>query len=104
MISETSSLSKIFKALSDKNRLEILLFIYNHQYSCSQKNKDDRFCCCIKDIAKKLKITLPTISHHIKELVRAELIETQKKGQCCFCAIKTKNIKKVTQFLINITS
>lgn len=70
-----------FKALADKNRLKILLFIYEQECKCGE----NKFSCqnetCIKDLSEQLDITMPTISHHIKELVKTGLITTKKEGK-----------------------
>ena len=94
------SLVEVFKALADSNRLKILLFIQQPtaagtgKFSC----RDDT---CLKDLAKHLNITLPTISHHIKELVRAKLIITQKEGKCLYCKINSARFKQTGAFLEN---
>jgi ArsR family transcriptional regulator len=63
-------LEKIAKALSDANRLRILQHI-SKKGGCGQ-------CADIQDI---LDLTQPSISHHIKILVEAGLIEPQKEGR-----------------------
>jgi len=99
MIKNTKTLGKIFKALSDENRLKILLSVYAKECKCSA----DKFSCrdetCIKDLSKLLDITTPTISHHIKELVNAELIITNKEGRWVFCKINQETFLKTNDFL-----
>ena len=72
-------LAKIFKALSNENRLEIYLEILK----ANEKSfEDDQCCeCFITDIMNKFNIGAPTISHHLKELSNAGLIFTEKKGK-----------------------
>lgn len=94
-----TSLTKIFKALSDEKRLKILLFIYNKECRC----EDEKLSCqnetCIKDLTELLNITPPTISHHIKELVNAGLIITKKEGKWVYCRINIKVFEKVHSFI-----
>ncbi|MBE0478908.1 winged helix-turn-helix transcriptional regulator [Candidatus Aerophobetes bacterium] len=99
MNKDTKNLAKIFKTLADENRLKILLFIYKKECRC----KEDEFLCrdetCIKDLSKFLNITVPTISHHTKELVNAGLITTKKDGRWVYCKINQKTFQKIYGFL-----
>lgn len=99
MNKDTSNLTKIFKALSDDNRLKILLFIYKEECKCQDKQLSCQNEACIKDLSKLLNITTPTISHHIKELVNAGLIITKKEGKCIYCKVNRKSFEKVCIFL-----
>ena len=67
---ELKQVEKIAKALSDVNRLKILQYM--------QKNQGKVECahtCNLLDLAQ------PSISHHIKKLVEAELINQTKVGR-----------------------
>ncbi len=70
----SKELAKIFKALSNENRLEI------YKEIAKQENIDyeQKTECSIADIFSCLKIGAPTISHHLKELANANLITTEK--------------------------
>jgi ArsR family transcriptional regulator len=70
-------MAKIFKALSNKNRLEIHLEIVKN----SEQSYDANNECFISEILDALKVGAPTISHHLKELSNAELIFTEKRGK-----------------------
>ncbi|AEM71853.1 regulatory protein ArsR [Allomuricauda ruestringensis DSM 13258] len=67
---------KISKALSDVNRLKILQAI-----QCC----DDKLEC--STITASLNLSQPSVSHHIKKLVDAELIEPQKEGRFYFYSL-----------------
>lgn len=58
---------RIFKALADGNRLEILLLL-----------RDGEKCGCV--LLEALEITQPTLSHHMKILCDAGLVEARKQG------------------------
>ena len=96
---DVKKLAKTFKTLADENRLKILLFIYNKNCKCDESTLSCRNETCIKDLAKFLNITIPTISHHIKELVNAGLITTKKEGRWVYCKINQKIFKKTGIFL-----
>jgi ArsR family transcriptional regulator, arsenate/arsenite/antimonite-responsive transcriptional repressor len=63
-------IEKISKALGDKNRLNILMHI-TKKGGCAQ-------CAEIHDI---IDLAQPSISHHVKILVEAGLIEPEKEGR-----------------------
>lgn len=63
-------LEKISKALGDVNRLKIL----NH----IAKNGGTGRCSAIQDC---IDLAQPSVSHHIKILIEAELIEAEKEGR-----------------------
>jgi ArsR family transcriptional regulator, arsenate/arsenite/antimonite-responsive transcriptional repressor len=63
-------IEKISKALGDANRLRILQHI-SKKGGCGQ-------CADIQDI---IELTQPSISHHIKILMEAGLIEQEKEGR-----------------------
>ena len=63
-------IEKISKALGDTNRLKILQHI-SKKSGCGQ-------CSEIQDV---IDLTQPSISHHIKILLEAGLIEQEKEGR-----------------------
>jgi DNA-binding transcriptional ArsR family regulator len=92
---ETKKIAKIFKALSNPNRLELYLRIAK-----SQEESFEAGCeCFVTDIIDSLNIGAPTISHHIKELANAELISTEKRGKFLICRVNEKLIAEVTNVL-----
>ena len=60
--------AKLFKALSDENRLQIL----------AQLNNEEK-CACV--LLEKLAISQPTLSHHMRILAEARLVECRKEGK-----------------------
>ncbi|TDM02492.1 ArsR/SmtB family transcription factor [Macrococcus carouselicus] len=61
-------IAQIFKILSDRNRVEIVDLL-----SCGP------LCAC--DILEHFDVTQPTLSHHMKQLVAAGLIDSWKEGK-----------------------
>lgn len=95
-----ASLIRIFKALSDENRLTILSLIYNYEAKCRCDKKEK--CLdetCIKNLSDSLSISLSTTSHHIKELVNAQLITKKKKDRWVYCQINRKVFAQSCEFL-----
>jgi DNA-binding transcriptional ArsR family regulator len=92
---DTKKAANIFKALSNPNRLELYLKIAQMHESSFQTDCE----CFITDIIGSLNIGAPTISHHIKELVNADLISTEKKGKFLICRVNEDLVDEVCKFL-----
>jgi len=67
---ENKQFEKISKALSDTNRIAIL-----------QKFKKKKDCVYCSDINETLDLTQPSVSHHLKQLVDADLLISEKEGR-----------------------
>jgi ArsR family transcriptional regulator, arsenate/arsenite/antimonite-responsive transcriptional repressor len=92
---DSKKMAKVFKALSNQNRLELYLKIAeNHE--TSYKTYEG---CLINDIAKSLNIGAPTVSHHLKELSNAELIFTERKGKYLVARVNEDMVKEVNELL-----
>lgn len=72
---------KLFKALADQNRLQIIELL-----RCGEK------CACV--ILEELNIAQPTLSHHMKILVDAELVNFRKEGKWMHYSLR-KDVKKL---------
>lgn len=92
---DTKKMAKVFKALSNPNRLELYIQIVK-QTEASYKTDCG---CLISDITKSLNIGAPTISHHLKELSNAELIFTERKGKYLVARVNEKVVNEVNEFL-----
>ncbi|MDF2500107.1 MAG: transcriptional regulator, ArsR family [Anaerosporomusa subterranea] len=88
-------MAKIFKALSNENRLELYLKIAEAHETSFQSGAE----CFVTDIIDCLKIGAPTISHHIKELTNADLITTEKRGKFLICRVNEELVGEVSRIL-----
>jgi ArsR family transcriptional regulator len=82
---------KVIKALSDETRMAILESIIDED-CCENKA-----CAC--EFIKKFDITQPTISHHVKILVEAKLINFHKDGKYTYYTINQERIDELIRFL-----
>ncbi len=93
---DIKKMAKIFKALSNPNRLELYLKIAEAHETSFQAGGE----CFVTDIIDCLNIGAPTISHHIKELANADLISTEKRGKFLICQVNEKLVNEVSQMLV----
>jgi len=91
----SKSIAKIFKALSNQNRLELYLEIAKKNEAGFETGNE----CFISDIAGCLNIGAPTVSHHLKELENAGLIITEKRGKFLIARINRKIVNKVNKIM-----
>jgi ArsR family transcriptional regulator len=92
-------MSAAFKALSNETRLAVFENIRLGQCK-GMLNKDNRLSVC--SVASNFNISLSTISHHMKELRNAKLIDCERKGQSIFCQPNDETIKMMVEYLTNI--
>ncbi len=88
----------MFKALGNPHRLAI----FQRLTSCcapgtvSEMNAAMHFT--VGEIGEELDIAPSTISHHLKELFRAGLIETRRNGKTIECWIEPKVLEQLAGF------
>ena len=71
----------IAKALADPRRMAVLEVIAG-----------ERECACTK-LREEFPVSKATISHHIKELVRAGLVESHRDGQYLRCEVRRETLE-----------
>ena len=86
-------IEKISKALGDSNRIKILHHISN-KGGCGQ----------CSDIQHVLDLAQPSISHHVRILIEAGLIEPEKEGRNHKYSMNESVISEYMQFLSNLKS
>jgi ArsR family transcriptional regulator len=82
----------IAKALSDPRRMALLETIASED-ACPCRRLRDQF-----------PVSKATISHHIKELVRAGLVDARKAGQYLHCEVRRDIVDAFTAELLRRTS
>ena len=78
----------IAKALADPRRMAVLEVIAG-----------ERECPCAK-LREEFPVSKATISHHIKELVRAGLVESRREGQFLQCEVRRDVLEAYTAELL----
>ena len=112
---ELSNFAKIFKALSNEQRLKIFMIIYTE--CCTPAGSatgkgvvfEDQSCCKVARTFQKafssvcgcMDLSRSTVSHHFKELQNAGLIHCEREGQTFRCSVNEEAINAIRQFLAN---
>lgn len=79
------------RALSDENRLRILLFLSDGKKSVSQ-------------IVEELDLSQPLVSHHLRELKRTLLVEVERKGPFVYYWVNRPEVVEVMRQLGSLAS
>jgi DNA-binding transcriptional ArsR family regulator len=69
--------AKIFKAMADEKRLKILRLLTFREM-------------CVCELTVALNLTQPNLTHHIKKLENADLVEHEKRGKWVYYSIKDR--------------
>lgn len=93
---DSNLIAKAFKALSNPNRLEI----FRQLVACCPNGQtcDLEDSLCIGELGKSLSIAPSTLSHHIKELANAGLVETERQGKNILCRVELTKVNELASF------
>ena len=97
----TDSMDLVFRALASKPRREILRLLATGGGAgdvrcCSP----DEVCACV--FAEKLGLGAPTVSHHMKALVDAQLVSAEKRSQLVYYRLRTDTVAAVARELMSL--
>jgi len=88
----------MFKALSNPNRLQIFQQLTQCCAPGSVCSAEDINVRCVGDLGSDLGVAASTLSHHIKELHRAGLINMRRNGQHVECWIEPHTLDRLSAF------
>lgn len=66
---------KMTKALADKNRLRVVMFLMTQE----------KLCVC--QITEMLELSIPTVSRHMSVLLNAHLVKSRKEGRWVYYSL-----------------
>jgi ArsR family transcriptional regulator len=95
--------AQIFKALSNPNRLRIFIKLASCCPPGTRSPMKGDSCFCVGDLGQDLDIVPSTVSHHIKELHRAGLIRSARRGQKVECWVDPELIKRLRDFFFALS-
>ncbi len=90
-LSEDSAqvLARMFKALSDPVRLRMLSLVASHEGGEA----------CVCDIARSFDLTQPTISHHLKVLREAGLLDSERRATWVYYWVVPGALQQLSEIL-----
>lgn len=89
MNADTKRIAEIFKALGDENRVEILIML----------SKGEK-CAC--KLLEELEVSQPTLSHHMKILCDAKLVNARKEGRWMHYSLSQEGINEISNYLSDV--
>jgi DNA-binding transcriptional ArsR family regulator len=95
---DTREMADIFKALSNPHRLAIFKRLSCCATQGTTEGTEDQICECVGALGKDLGIAPSTVSHHLKELHRAGLIEMRRRGQTVECWVDRQVVDSLAGF------
>lgn len=94
----SNDLAEAFKALSNPNRLQIFQRLLSCCVPGTVCSTDTVNGFCVGELGEDLAVAPSTLSHHIKELQRAGLIKTQRKGKNIECYVDAEKVSLLKAF------
>jgi len=87
-------LDRALHAIADPTRRRILQALRH-----SENNSATKPCLCAGDIEEQMKLSQPTISHHMSILTKSGLVAATKQGQWRWYSRNEKAIRQVVKTL-----
>ena len=81
---EAESTAKLFKALGDPARVRIVNLL---------ASRGDSVCAC--EFEPSLGLSQPTVSHHLRKLTEAGLLEREQRGKWAYFSLKRDAVEKL---------
>jgi ArsR family transcriptional regulator len=92
-----------FRALSNPHRLQIFNLLSGCCAPGTQCSTDAVQSCCVGELDQQLEIASSTLSHHLRELHQAGLIEMQRRGKQIFCSVNPASLAQLRNIFNNTT-
>jgi ArsR family transcriptional regulator len=81
---EADATAELFRALSDPARVRIVNVL---------ATSDEPVCVC--ELVGPLKLSQPTVSHHLKKLVEAGLLDREERGRWAFYSLDSEAMSRL---------
>jgi len=83
------TIARVFKAMGDENRLTILTLLHTGER-----------CAC--RLQEALDISQPTLSHHMRILLDANLVNARKDGKWIYYSLSEAGAQQAREMLISV--
>lgn len=91
-------MAEIFKALSNPHRLALFRRLMSCCEPGTRCQADGAMRFCVGDLGLDVDIAPSTLSHHLKELNRAGLVQMQRNGKHVECWVEPEVMKRIGRF------
>jgi ArsR family transcriptional regulator, arsenate/arsenite/antimonite-responsive transcriptional repressor len=92
--SQAASLARLLKALADPTRLRLVSMVAAHEGGEA----------CVCDLTEPLGLTQPTISHHLKILIEAGILNRDKRGVWAYYSLVPSALSALSAALHPVTA
>ena len=89
---DPKKLARMFKALGNEHRLALFMNLIEQSRINVARGHTS---CFLGNLLGDLHLTAPTISHHVKELADAGLIDTQRDGKQLVCSLRPDALRTI---------
>jgi ArsR family transcriptional regulator, arsenate/arsenite/antimonite-responsive transcriptional repressor len=89
-----AQLARVFKALADPTRVKLLSLI--------AASADGEACIC--DLIEPVRLSQPTVSHHMRQLVDAGLITREQRGKWAYYRVVNSTLASVSSALTPVSA
>jgi ArsR family transcriptional regulator len=79
---EAGATAELFRALGDPARVRIVNLV---------ARSDEPVCAC--ELYEPLRLSQPTVSHHLKKLVEAGLLEREQRGKWAYFSLRREAVE-----------
>jgi ArsR family transcriptional regulator len=100
-VTETNVLAAAFRALANPHRLTIFMELARCCRPGEACTVDER--ACVGDLAAGLSLAPSTVSHHLKELRQAGIIQMERNGQNVQCWAEPAMLAALEDFFATAT-
>jgi ArsR family transcriptional regulator len=92
---DTQYFAAVFRALANPHRLQIYQLLSGCCEPGTQCATEEILSRCVGDLNQQVDIASSTLSHHLKELHQARLIEMQRRGKQIFCSVNPDTLAQI---------
>ncbi|MFD0921324.1 ArsR/SmtB family transcription factor [Saccharopolyspora rosea] len=87
---QSTELARVFKAIGEPVRLRLLSLIASHAGGEA----------CVCDLTGAFELSGPTISHHLKVLREAGVIEGERRGTWIYYRVRPETLRAISSVLV----